>query len=136
MSFDLKNKIMSVTAHYSVDLPSLKSEIPHNEGSGVPALNHQTEKTTTVILWLCVENNSSFVRGKKRSLENIERYYLSNFSMKKLGDCRYELIIPYEDDADLDETIYRLLGEIEGAADLRHCFIEADVMEKGTERSW
>lgn len=55
---------------------------------------------------------------------------------KKIGDCRYELTIPCKNDTDLGEKIYRLLNDISNEADLRHCFIEADVREKGTERSW
>lgn len=93
-------------------------------------------KTITVMLWLRVENNSKFVRGKKRSRENIENYHLRRFGMKKLNECEYELTFSYTDDADLDQQIYDLLQEIEREADLRYCFTEADVQEKGTERSW
>lgn len=136
MVLNEKSKITSVTAHYSAAAPTMKSDTPHPKGSTIPTLNNKAEKTTTVILGLRVENNSSFVRGIKRSIEDIERYSLSEFSMKKLDESKYELIIPYEDDADLEETINRLLGDIEGRADLRNCFIEADVLEKGTERYW
>ena len=93
-------------------------------------------KTITVTLWLRVENNSKFVRGKKRARENIENYHLRRFGMKKLNDCEYELTFSYTDDADLDQPIYDLLQEIEMEADLRYCFTEADVNEKGTDRSW
>ena len=93
-------------------------------------------KTTTVTLWLRVENNSKFVRGKKRARENIELYHLRQYGMKKLNECEYELTFSYHDDADLDQQIYDLLQEIEMEAGLRHYFTEADVNEKGTERSW
>ncbi|MFI5305101.1 MAG: nuclear transport factor 2 family protein [Nitrospiria bacterium] len=136
MEINEKNKITFVKAHYSATAPSMESNMPHPKGNKIPALNHTPEKTTTVILFLRVENNSSFVRGKKRSIEDIEQYHLSEFGMKKLDESKYELVIPYEDDADLEETINRLLGDIEGRADLRNCFIEADVIEKGTERYW
>jgi hypothetical protein len=56
--------------------------------------------------------------------------------MKKLNECEYELTFSYTDDADLDQQIYDLLQEIEREAELRYCFTEADVVEKGTERSW
>lgn len=55
---------------------------------------------------------------------------------KKLNDWEYQLTFSYTDDADLDEQIYDLLQEIEMEADLRCCFTEADVSDKGTERSW
>ena len=40
------------------------------------------KKTTKVILWLQVENNSKFVRGKGKSRQNIERYCLRIWSEK------------------------------------------------------
>jgi len=92
--------------------------------------------TSTVTLWLRVENNSKFVRGKKRARENIERYHLQQYQMKKLNDHEYELTFSYADDADLDKQVYSLLREIESEADLRFCFTEADVQENGTDRSW
>lgn len=93
-------------------------------------------KTTTVTLWLRVENNNKFVRGKKRSREAIERFHLRRYGMKKLSDWEYELTFSYQDDADLDRQVYDLLRDIDNEADFRHCFTEADVMENGTDRSW
>jgi hypothetical protein len=58
-------------------------------------------KTTTVTLWLRVENNNKFVRGKKRAREAIERFHLHRYGMKKLSDWEYELTFSYQDDADL-----------------------------------
>ncbi len=76
------------------------------------------------------------MRGKKRARENIENFHLRRFGVKKLNECEYELTFSYRDDADLDQQIYDLLQEIEMEADLRYCFTEADVVEKGTDRSW
>lgn len=70
------------------------------------AINNSAMKTTTVTLWLRVENNSTFVQGKKRSRENIENYHLRRFGMKKLNECEHELTFSYTDDADLDQQIY------------------------------
>ena len=93
-------------------------------------------KTSTIKLWLRVENNSKFVRGKKRARENIEQFHLRRYGMKRLNDCEYELTFAYEDDADLDKQVDDLLQEIEREADLHPCFIEADLREQGTDRSW
>jgi hypothetical protein len=95
-----------------------------------------TLQTTTVTLWLRVENNSKFVRGKTRVRADIERYCLSDYQMKKLRDWEYELTFTYRDDAHLDQQIYALLDEMESQADARHCFTEADVRELGTDRHW
>lgn len=56
--------------------------------------------------------------------------------MKKLSHVECELTFSYEDDAHLNKQIYDLLREIEEEADMRHCFIEVDVREKGADRSW
>jgi hypothetical protein len=91
---------------------------------------------TILTLWLRVENNSKFVRGKTKAPENIEDYHLRRHTMQKLSGWEYELTFSYEDDADLDQQVEDLLSEISREADRRNCFIEADLHEKGTERSW
>ena len=95
-------------------------------------------KYLKVILWLRVENNNKFVRGRKQAIENIERYILSQYNMKKILEdgWEYELTIPYENDEDLDNTIYDMLSEIEHTADLRNCFTESDVTAVDLDRLW
>jgi len=94
-------------------------------------------KTIMVRLWLRVENNNKYVRGKKRAREEIEQFVLRPFAMRKLDPSEYELTIEYESEEELDRIIYRdILGEAASQADQRHCFIESDVREVGTERSW
>jgi DNA invertase Pin-like site-specific DNA recombinase len=95
-----------------------------------------TLQTTTVHLWLRVENNNKFVRGKKRAREDIEFYCLRRQGMKKLSEWEYELTFTYRDAADLDQQVYDLLNDMEQQADLRNCFTEADAREQGTERYW
>jgi DNA invertase Pin-like site-specific DNA recombinase len=101
-----------------------------------PAPVVPTLQTTTVTLRLRVENNSKFVRGKKRAREDIEFYCLRRQGMKRISDWEYALTFTYRDDADLDQQIYDLLQDIDSQADLRNCFTEADMQEHGTERSW
>jgi hypothetical protein len=52
------------------------------------------------------------------------------------GDWEYELTFIYDEDADLERRVEDLLSEISRLADLPNCFIEADLCEKGAERSW
>ena len=51
---------------------------------------------------------------------------------------RYILTIPYEMDEDLDRIIYEeILAPVHSIADLRHGFIEADVISlDDPDRSW
>jgi hypothetical protein len=49
----------------------------------------------------------------------------------------YELTIPYENDKDLDNTIYDILQEASSIADMRSGFIEAEVLAQDhSERCW
>jgi hypothetical protein len=59
---------------------------------------------------LRVENNSKFIRRKKKVKEQIERYCLSRYDAKKThpNSSVYMLIIPYESDEDLDKQVYDL----------------------------
>jgi DNA invertase Pin-like site-specific DNA recombinase len=97
-------------------------------------------KVMKVKLWLRVENNSKFVRGKGKAREEIERCVLSRFGVEKPDrkDWEYVLSIPYTTDEELDRIIYEeIFTEAERMADLRHCFIEADVVSMDDpERSW
>ena len=102
----------------------------------VPPAVDDAERIATVILRLAVENNSKFVRGKKRAKENIERYCLEPYGMKPLESGNYALSIPYRNDEALDKTVHDLLTEISQEAEMRNCFIEADAWEEGFERRW
>ena len=95
-------------------------------------------KTTKINLWLQVENNSKFVRGKGKSRQEIENYYLSDYDCKKLSKdgWEYELTFQYTDDEDLERQIYELANEMESVASLRNGFTECSFVEVGTDRSW
>lgn len=96
-------------------------------------------KTIKVELYLRVENNNKFVRGKGRVRDEIERYILSQYQMEKHPNgVEYTLTIPYETEAQLEQIIYRdILREADSLADARYCFLEADVRAlDGSGRYW
>ncbi|WP_349618559.1 recombinase family protein [Azotobacter salinestris] len=93
-------------------------------------------RVAIITLRLTVMNNSKFVRGRKRATENIERYCLEPYTMKRLETGHYELTIPYRSGDELDKTVHDLLTEISQEADMRNCFVEMDAWEEGTERRW
>src|SRR3989440_1290177 len=86
-------------------------------------------KTIKVELYLRVENNSKFVRGKGKVRDEIERYILRQYAMEKHPNgVEYTLTIAYETDEQLERIIYQdILQEAASTADARYCFIEADV---------
>jgi integrase len=115
-------------------------EPPRQNGdAGQPAPTpgqESNERVATVILTLRIENNSKFVRGKKRAIENIERWCLQEYDAKRLASGEYELKVPYRADDELDETMDELLGDIAMEAGDRHCFSESEARLEGSDRSW
>ena len=101
-----------------------------------PAEPPAAERVATVTLRLAVVNNSKFVRGRKRATENIERYCLEPYGMKRLDAGHYELTIPYRSDDELDKSVHDLLTEISQEADMRNCFVEMGAWEEDTEKRW
>ncbi|HYD63934.1 hypothetical protein [Azospirillum sp.] len=94
---------------------------------------------TTVTLWLRVERNNKFVRGKQRVRSDIESLLARRYGMKRLDRGAYELTIEYDDPPQglgLDVEVDELIQEMAFLADLRNCFIETDVRENGTDRYW
>lgn len=87
------------------------------------------ERVATVVLRLAVENNSKFVDGRKRARENIERYCLEPYGMKRLESGNYELATTYRGDEELVKVVHDLLAKTCQEADMRNCFIEADAWE-------
>ena len=114
---------------------------PYNKPA--QARHRRAEKTTddlgtaTVLLSLRVENNSKFVRGKKRVREDIERYIRHQYAATLSRPGEYRLKIPYRTDEELDKTMQDLLQHIALEADLRNCFSESDATLEGSDhRSW
>jgi hypothetical protein len=95
-------------------------------------------KTTKVILWLRVENNSKFVRGKGKLRQYIEDFHLSHYEAKKRDKdgWEYELTFRYENEHDLERQIDDLAAEMSSEANSRNGFIECNFSEVGTDRSW
>ncbi len=92
-----------------------------------------------VKVFLRVENNSSFVRGKNKSQEEIEERVLRPYDMQKVypEGGEYILTIPYTTEKELDEKIQDIYSEAEDIADSRHGFIEADIFGlEDPERRW
>ncbi|MFK7848126.1 MAG: recombinase family protein [Rhodothermales bacterium] len=104
--------------------------------TSIPQLQQQVLK---ISVHLVVENNSQFVRGKSRSRKEIEEDIFSYYGMYKPDPkgWDYELMIPYENELDLEKTIDEILTEASSCAGLRNGFIEADVAAMdGSGRTW
>lgn len=107
------------------------SKAPENSGTDA-----STPKIATLLLTLRIENNSKFVRGKKRTIEHIENVYLDEYDAQRRPNGEYELKVPYDSDEELDEAVNELLSDIASDADDRHCFSESEARMEGTDRHW
>jgi hypothetical protein len=117
-----------------VDLPKdLAADVRTGGFKGRP---RATSNTTTVTLWLDIESDSRVARDEYRARKDIEKSHLKQYGVKKLGDRDYELTLSYEDDEDLNERIYALLGAIIREARGRKCNIKVNVRETDTDRYW
>ena len=97
------------------------------------------KKTIVVELSLRVENNSKFVRRKKKVRNNIECWCLSHYNYRKpLKEDRgfYELTIAYETEEELERIIDDICREMFITADDDFCFVEFSFKEKGEDRYW
>ena len=93
-------------------------------------------KTKIITLYLSIENNNKFVRGKGKVRESIEWYLLKSYQMKKLPHNNYELTFSYKDEEHLQKQIDDLHQEMASEADLRNCYIQADFYDKINEISY
>jgi DNA invertase Pin-like site-specific DNA recombinase len=132
-----KSTLYSYLQHRGVEIGTYKKSA-RNVSS--PAKNDNTgtgpTRVATIRLTLRIENNNKFVRGKKRALENVERYCLEAFDAKRLANGEYDLKVPYSSEKNLDKQMNDLLGDIASEADDRHCFSESEARMEGTDRSW
>ncbi len=97
-------------------------------------------KVMKVKIWLGVENNNKFVRGKGKAREQIEQQIFSRFGMEHAGKGSrdYVLSIPYETDEELDSIINdEICSEAANIADLRNCVTEIGVTSlEAPDRTW
>jgi hypothetical protein len=121
---------------------SIGASIQHGTKAPLPPKarlkSEAVKQSAQIRLWLRVENNSKFIRRKKKVREHIERFCLAQYNAQNTypNSHEYILTIPYENDEDLDKQVYDLFREMDSHADMDYCFIEVDAHEIGTDRSW
>ncbi len=96
-------------------------------------------RTLKVKVHMIVENNSKHVRGKSRSLKDIEETIFAPYNVQKpdTKGYEYELTIPYVNDKELDDAINDIINEAASTADQRNGYVEIEVLAlDGTDRCW
>jgi len=132
-----KSTLYSYLRHRGVEIgPYDKSAKQRSAPLATSNDESDAPKVATILLTLRIENNSKFVRGKKRTIEHIESFYLKEYYAKRRPNGEYELKVPYGSNEDLDNTVNELLSDIACDADERLCFSESDARMEGTDRNW
>jgi DNA invertase Pin-like site-specific DNA recombinase len=119
-----KSTLYSYLRHRGVEVGAYKNPA-RTQPNSQPDLTDGS-KIATVLLTLRIENNSKFVRGKKRVKDGLGPFLRHHYTAKLLPSGQYELKVPHRSEEDLDRTIEDLLQQIAFEADLRNCFSESD----------
>ncbi len=132
-----KSTLYSYLRHRGVEIgPYEKSARKPSNSPAARNTEADPPKIATIRLMLRIENNSKFVRGRKRAREDIERYCLAEYEAQRLPSGEYELKVPYSSDDDLHKRMLELLGDIASQADDRNCFSESAARMQDTDRYW
>jgi DNA invertase Pin-like site-specific DNA recombinase len=96
------------------------------------------EKSIELDLWLMVENNSKFARGKTRVRQEIEDYLNSYYDLEKpyKDSWDYKLTIKYTTEEELDNEIEEIIHEMSDIADMKNCFIEHSINSEKLDKGW
>ena len=129
-----KSTLYSYLRHRGVEIGLYEKSEKRQSSAPVADGNADQSKAATILLTLRIENNSKFVRGKKRTIEHIENVYLEDAKRRPSGV--YELKVPYDTKEDLDKIVNDLLSDIASDADDRHCFSESEAHMEGTDHYW
>jgi DNA invertase Pin-like site-specific DNA recombinase len=132
-----KSTLYSYLRHRGVEIgPYKKPAQQPSRASTAESGNADQTRIAIILLTLRIENNSKFVRGKKRTIEHVESFYLDQYDATRRPNGEYELKVPYDTDEELDEAVNELLTDIASGADDRHCFSESEARMEGTDRHW
>lgn len=115
----------------------LKAYTASQPGEPLPGSRSKL-KIATLEVWLSVENNSKFVRGKKKTREDIEQDWMMHYDMHKIhaDGWDYMLKVPYSTNEELEETVYEIMSEAQSIADYKNCFVEITATHKESGQYW
>jgi Resolvase, N terminal domain len=132
-----KSTLYSYLRHRGVEIGPYEKPMPlRPDPTRMAQATTREPKVATILLTLRIGNNSKFVRGKKRTLDHIESFYLKEYEAKRRPNGDYELQISYVSDQDLDTSVNEMLNAIANDAEDRHCFSESEAHLEGTDRYW
>ncbi|GGE27670.1 hypothetical protein GCM10011571_32340 [Marinithermofilum abyssi] len=95
-------------------------------------------KTAKIKMWLRVENNNKYVRGKKKVRESIEQLLRSEYNLRQAhsNSWEYEFDVTYTTVEELKIRVDDIINTMSLEADLNNCFIECDIRCDELDLTW
>ncbi|MBK3311723.1 MULTISPECIES: recombinase family protein [Bacillales] len=118
--------ISEIVTMTGISQATLYRYIREKEMNSTEKQSVEKEKTAEIRMWLRVENNSKFVRGKSKVRKEVEQYLRYYFNMEVNSSGEYVFYVPYKDIDDLTKQVEDIICEIANDAYRRNCFIEAN----------
>lgn len=118
--------ISEIVTMTGISQATLYRYIREKEMNSTEKQSVEKEKTAEIRMWLRVENNSKFVRGKNKVRKEVEQYLRYYFNMEVNSFGEYVFYVPYKDVDDLTKQVEDIICEIANDAYRRNCFIEAN----------
>ncbi|EJQ96307.1 hypothetical protein II5_06087 [Bacillus cereus MSX-A1] len=118
--------ISEIVTMTGISQATLYRYIREKEMNSTEKQSVEKEKTAEIRMWLRVENNSKFVRGKSKVRKEVEQYLRYYFNMEVNSSGEYVFYVPYKDVDDLTKQVEDIICEIANDAYRRNCFIEAN----------
>lgn len=132
-------KKVEIAKKFGVSRNTLHRYIRNLSGSNksIPTIPNPL-KTMQIMLHVVVENNNKFLRGKKKTYEEIDMLCLKSYNAQKTkNEHEYIITIEYKDDNELDKLIDDLYSEIWSTADNNNCFIDdTSIYTLDKEKYW
>ncbi len=103
-----------------------------------PVPDADVEKIAKIEMYLRIENNSKFVRGRKKTTGQIENYlsYYYNLEEHDPDSVDYVFYVKYKTIDELKHKVYDIFDELERIADINDCFTEGDASCEELGLSW
>lgn len=118
--------ISEIVTMTGISQATLYRYIREKEMNSTEKQSVEKEKTAEIRMWLRIENNSKFVRGKSKIKKEVEQYLRYYFNMEVNSSGEYVFYVPYKDIDDLTKQVEDIICEIANDAYRRNCFIEAN----------
>ena len=133
LGLSLPDSILHALNTIKIQSPTI---LPRIKGSFQTPINDNNQEML-LGMRLTLENNSKFVRGKKKIREEI-LYFLEEYKVRRYEGHAYDYIltVSYDNDEELDSIIEYIYTEIASRANWRSCYLEINISSLDGQKRW